>query len=313
MLITLWWSTAAIAQDAGFLSKNDILDLYINLYRYSAQESISWNGNIQKCDCGSLSEDVLSAAEMRINFFRLANRLQTVEIKPEYSQLAQQAALLTKANNQLTHDPSPGMKCYSEAAAKGCHQSCLSTSDFTNFPETAFVTGMIQDYGEANYYVGHRRWLLYSGLSKIGYGATDVTEAILTANGEQPVPSELPEFVPYPWSGYVPVELIFPKWSFSIPGDHQVDFSNVKITMKDAKGNPMAIKLYEEYKQFLDPTIVWTAKGLFSDYDIQYGQNHLVENGWLDRKIQISVEQVYIDGVKRSFQYFVEPFQLTDF
>lgn len=313
ILTCLGMTLSVMAQETSYLSKEEIIDLYVNLYKYSETSEIPWNGDVNTCACGHLSEDILTAAEIRVNFFRLTNRLNTVHINPAFNAEAQQAALLSKANNELNHYPTSSMKCYSQAAYNGCNKSCLSFSDFTNFPETSFITGFIQDYGESNYEVGHRRWILYTKLQEIGYGATDETEALLTTDGTTYDAVEAPEFIAYPWSGYVPVELIFPKWSFTIPEDHEVNFDQVKVSMKDASGRPIAIELYEEHKDFLDPTIVWCAKGLFTEYEITYGQNHLKENGYLDQKIMVKIENVVIDGQKKNFQYFVEPFELDGF
>ena len=80
------------------------------------------------------------------------------------------------------------------------------------------------------------------------------------------------------------MDLIFPKWSFSIPEGNEVDYSNTTITMKDSKGVIIKTEKLKEYKNYLDHTLVWTAKGLFTDYEIQYGQNNLEENGIFRQK-----------------------------
>ena len=45
---------------------------------------------------------------------------------------------------------------FHKSAANGCLKSCLGFSDWTYFPKTAFVSGFIWDFGDANYFVGHQ-------------------------------------------------------------------------------------------------------------------------------------------------------------
>ena len=84
--------------------------------------------------------------------------------------------------------------------------------------------------------MGHRKWILYTKLIEFGYGATDKCEALLTSDGVSYDSVYYPEFIAYPWNGYVPANLIFPKWSFSIPQDKIVDFSQTTISMCDGQG-----------------------------------------------------------------------------
>ncbi|MDH5597988.1 MAG: hypothetical protein OEY34_02625 [Cyclobacteriaceae bacterium] len=293
------------------LSKERIIQLYDSLYTTSEiQGGIIWNGHIKKCDPGELSDDIYQKAQNRINFFRLVNGLSEVRNSRELNTDAQSASLLIKANNELTHYPKKSMKCYSESASNGCLKSCLGISNWVSFPKTSFVTGFIWDYGESNYFVGHRKWLLFSKLVEFGYGATNTSEAILTADGIDFNLKCSKEFVAYPWEGYVPVNLIFPKWSFSIPKDNTVDFSQAKIKMTDSNGKAIEIKIYEEYKNYLDPTIVWQAKGLFSSQEITYGQNSLESRGFLNKKIMVEISDVIVNGEKKNFKYFVEPIKI---
>jgi hypothetical protein len=297
-------------QTVSPLSKERTIKLYDSLYVTSEIDTIVWNGSLSTCSPGSLSTEFYIKAENRINFFRLVNGLNEIQNNPELNKDAQNAALLVKANNQLTHYAKSTMKCYSKSAANGCLKSCLGFTDWTNFPKTAFVSGFICDFGDANYFVGHRKWLLYSKLSEFGYGATNTSEAILTADGVNYGSVNTPSYVAYPWNGFVPVDLIFPKWSFSIPESDEVDYSNTTITMKDSKGVIIETKKLKEYKNYLDHTLVWTAKGLFTDYEIQYGQNNLEENGYLDKKIKVEISRVIVNGETKNFVYYVEPIKI---
>ncbi|MBA4058029.1 MAG: hypothetical protein C0490_25150 [Marivirga sp.] len=284
--------------------------MYIRFYQSSQIGSIKWNGKVGRCACGQLQDDVYKKAEDRVNFFRMATGLQPVKLNPEFNLEAQKAALLIKANHKLTHYPTKGMKCFDDLAYNGCKKSCLGFTDFKNFPNTSFITGFIQDYGSANFSVGHRKWILYSKLVEFGYGATDDSEALLTVDGVSHDSIPLPEFIAYPWAGYVPIDLIFPAWSFSIPQARTVDFSQTRISMFDIDGNELKSVKLKERKNFLDHTIVWTAKGMFSDHEIQYGLTRLEEKGFLNKRIKVIIQNVRIDGLTRDFEYFVEPIKI---
>jgi hypothetical protein len=304
----------AFSQQSAVLTKEKTIELYKTLYLSSKIDSITWNGNLKKCESGSLEKGIFVKASNRINFFRLVNGLNTVKNNTEFNQKAQDAALLIKANNVLTHHPSSSMECYSESASSGCSKSCLGFTDFINFPGISFITGFLDDYGSSNYYVGHRRWVLYSKLAEFGYGATNSTEALLVVDGiSDGVTNDSvvqPQFVAYPWSGYVPADLIFPKWSFSIPDGKTVDFDNTTIIMTDSDGNIIENEKLEEYKNFLDPTIVWTVTGLFSEYEITYAQNKMEENGYLNKKITVLISNVIVDGETKDYKYTVVPIKI---
>jgi hypothetical protein len=287
-----------VGQQMKVLSKDEVTALYKKLYESSKIESMPWKGNEEKCECGELEASIYKKVEDRINFFRIVSGLSEVKINPTFNFEAQSAAFLSKVNNRLTHNPGKEMTCYSESAQRGCSKSCLGLRYPSYFSETGMVTGFIKDLGSNNYYVGHRRWMLYTKLAEVGYGATDRSEALLT-----------PEYVAYPWNGYVPVNLIFPRWSFSIPENKTVDFSAATITMADSQGVPIAIEK-EPFKSLLDPTLVWTVTGLFNNSDMTYGTNHLEEDGFLNQKIRVLIKNVKVDGVIKQYEYFVEPIKL---
>jgi hypothetical protein len=300
----------AFSQQTQTLTKEEVIGLYKSLYLTSDVDSIVWNGNVKNCECGTLSDEIYLKVVNRINFFRLVNGLNPIKMNSNFNQEAQDAALLIKANEMLTHYPTEDMKCYSQSAYNGSSKSCLGFTDYENFPETSFLTEFLWDYGDANYYVGHRKWILYSKLKEIGYGATNRSEVLLVVDGVSYDSINLPEYTSYPWKGYVPVDLIFPKWSFSIPQDKVVDFSNCSITMTDEKGTIIELEKLEEYKNYLDHTIVWQVTGLFSDYDIEYGLNKMAENGYLGKKITVKIKKVFVDGKEKNFEYSVEPIKI---
>lgn len=306
----LFFLQTAVGQRNSPLAKEATIKLYNSLYVSSEVDGIVWNGSLQNCNSGSLPNSIYAKVQNRINFFRLVNGLNKVQNSGQLNKDAQSAALLVKANNQLTHNPESSMTCYSISASNGCQKSCLGITDWANYRNTAFITGFISDFGASNYFVGHRRWLLYSKLSEFGYGATSSSEAVLTADGVDFDLIPAPGFIAYPWNGFVPVGLIFPKWSFSIPEGNDVDFSKCAIAMLYENGKKIAIERLDEYKNYLDHTIVWTAKGLFNNYEIQYAENNLAEKGFLNKKITVNISGVLVNGESKTFNYSVTPIKI---
>lgn len=308
--IFLIFISITFSQNPFVLSKEKTIELYKSLYLTSEITGITWFGNTEKCLCGTIDSTIYKKAEDRINFFRLMTGLNKVKINTKYNTEAQYAALLIKANNQLTHYPDLKMKCYNKTAANGCLKSCLGFSDFKYYASTGFITGFIWDYGDDNFYVGHRKWILYTRLIEFGYGATDNTEALHVADGISRDSLPSPEFVAYPWNGYVPVNLIFPKWSFSIPEEKTVDYSSAIIIMTDQTGHKIEFEKLKEYKDYLDHTIVWSVTGMFTADEINSGLNNLEQKGYLNKKIKVQIKNVRVNGALKNYEYSVEPVKI---
>lgn len=289
-------------------TKDEVIELYKSLYASSALTSMPWEEG-SSCSPGTLPSHIYTKVEDRVNFFRVVNGLSEISVDPTYNKEAQAAAYWCFANNTLSHTPQKSTKCFSEAAYTGCNTSCLGFSDFKWFPNTAFISGFMMDYGESNYYIGHRRCILSTTLESISYGATATTEALLVMKGMYKAEPDNPEYVAYPWHGYVPVDLIYPKWSFSIPRSNDVDFSDATVKMIDGDGNNIDLKVYKQYS-YQDPTLVWQAIGMYTQEEIDYGENKLEEKGYLNRKIKVTIKGVKVNGKTKNYEYFVEPFKV---
>ncbi|MCB0837303.1 MAG: CAP domain-containing protein [Bacteroidetes bacterium] len=277
---------------------------YNSLYKHPCIP-FEWNGSIEKCQAGVVPNQILMIVQKRINFFRAVNGLGPITINPNFNVSAQEAALMMASNGKLSHHPDESWTCFSELGAHGAEASNLTLGNYKLLDPNSLIIGFIWDYGTPNYFVGHRRWLLYSRLSEIGFGLTSSSEAVNVGDGVlTKAPLHLPDFIAYPWNGYVPADLIFPKWSFSIPEGNNVDFSNCRIEMIDWTGEEIGIKTFPE-KKMLDPTITWEASGLFAPYEIKYGQNSLKEKGYVGKSIQVKISNVNVDGKLRNYHYQV--------
>ncbi|MCH2233381.1 MAG: CAP domain-containing protein [Crocinitomicaceae bacterium] len=289
-------------------TKEEVIELYKSLYASSELSKMPWVEGTG-CSPGSLPDHIYKKVENRINFFRVVNGLSEIKVDPTYNKEAQAAAYWCFANNTLSHAPGKSTKCFSEAAYTGCNTSCLGFSDYKWYPNTAFISGFMMDFGESNYYIGHRRCILSTTLETVSYGATATTESLIVMKGMYKTVPDKPEYVAYPWHGYVPVDLIYPKWSFSIPRSNDVDFSKAKVKMTDGDGNDIAVKMYDQYS-YQDPTLVWQAKGMYDPKELEYAENKLEEKGYLNKKITVKITGVVVNGKTKNYEYFVEPLKI---
>jgi len=178
----------------------------------------------------------------------------------------QQAALMMAANNNLSHFPPNTWQVYTSAGAMAAGNSNISLG--VDGPDA--ITGYIQDYGSGNAEAGHRRWLLYPQTQLMATGDVDATGSfmasnatwIMDANYSGPRPATRDNYVAWPPPGYVPYQVVFPRWSFAYPG---ADFSAATVTMT-GNGAPVAVSLETLSNNPSDEagenTIVWDYNGL---------------------------------------------------
>lgn len=214
-------------------------------------EQLKWNGDTSLCLAGTVSEYSHQMVEKRVNYFRrLAGLKDSCSINFELNKLAQEAALIMKANNDLSHFPDVNWKCCTDIGFKGAGDSNISLGEHS----TGALTGQMEDEGENNFGVGHRRWILYPSLNEIGHGSTDFSQALLVRNFSNIGYDYTTNFVCWPPEHYIPVELVFRRWSFTL---EDADFYDSKIIMTN--GNitvPITIEQFENVGAG-DNSIVW--------------------------------------------------------
>ena len=290
-------------------SKLEAQFLYDSLYGQDPV-SIPWTGSVVECEPGVIPDDILLRARNRVNYFRVACGLAPIAFKAVDNQMAQAAALMMAANKELNHAPPENWDCYSRAGAIGAEHSNLGFQNFLNYGHNAFITGFMRDWGARNYYVGHRRWILYTRSLYGGYGSTGVSAALFVVDSLQPTTSST-KFIAYPPPGYFPASLVFPKWSFALPEGRSVDFSRTKIIMTNNKGRK--IKLTKlPIKKILDPCISWRVDGFFTEEEIKYQKNSFAERSLMDQSITVEIREVVIDGKRKNFSYKVIPFKAKE-
>ena len=85
------------------------------------------------------------------------------------------------------------------------------------------------------------------------------------ANGN----TQIPPYITYPPDGYIPQELVFPRWSFAIPG---ADFSSANVSMGGPSGNISLAVVSTTLVNVGDNTIVWEPQEIItnSNNDVSY-------------------------------------------
>ncbi|MEZ4865363.1 MAG: CAP domain-containing protein [Caldilineaceae bacterium] len=261
----------------------------------------NWSGDQANCAAGDVTADFRAAIVLRINYFRaMAGVPAAITLLDEYNQKAQQAALMMSANKELDHTPPADWDCYSTDGASAAGHANLYLGVFG----PAAIDGYIQDSGDNNDAVGHRRWILnprtqFMGTGDIpggnGYRAANALWVIDNyAHSERPATRE--EFVAWPPAGYVPYPVVFPRWSFAYPA---ADFSNAQVTMMQ-NGEAITVTQAAVKNGYGENTLVWTPSV------VQAAQSWPQPTA--DTAYQVTITNVIIAGDARTFTYTVTVF-----
>lgn len=269
-------------------------DYFNQVYLASENVPIGWTGDHASCDAGETSAAFREAVTLRINYFRaMAGVPAIIRFSDEYSRKAQQAALMMSVNGQLSHDPPPGWLCYTSDGAEAAGNSNLFLGVYG--PEA--ITGYIYDPGSGNFAVGHRRWILYPQTEWMGSGDIPALGDFWPSNALwvfdenmwAPRPQTREEFVAWPPPGYVPYQVIFPRWSFAYD---EADFSDAIVEMSTGgQGIPVDVK--PVVYGYGENTLVW-------EPDLSFGApppNDIVYD--------VTVNAVKISGMPYEFTYQV--------
>ena len=252
------------------------LEDYQQNYLGSIVDDPGWTGNISTCDAGSISQNALDKTLIRINYFRrLVGLNDNITFNSDYFDMHQQAALMMDANNQLSHYPPSNWLCWTAdgyyAAGHSSIGGVASSAHSSNL-----ITVFIEDPGSSNTAVGHRRWLLYSRASEFSFGSTNRAGLLSEfGNAVKFENTNFPDYIAYPPNGYIPQELVFERWSFSIPygnNNQSADFSNAQVLMNGPDGEISLNVVSRTDNGYGDNTIVWEPQNVLtsSNEDIEY-------------------------------------------
>ena len=274
---------------------------YNSVFQASAGTPDEWSGDVSICDAGTTSPQFRRDVLVRINYFRaMAGVPAEVTLLEAYNNKAQQAALMMSANGALSHYPPTSWRCYSDAGFEAAGNSNLSLGDYG----WDAVFGQMQDNGPSNGPVGHRRWILHPQTRQMGTGDVPGGESFRPANALWVLdnhtwdvrPPTRDPFVTWPPPGYVPYQVVFPRWSFSYP---DADFSTASVTMTVGT-EEVSLAQEQPVMGAGENTLVWVPEG--RDADLSRSSWDRPEG---DTTYSVRVENVGIGASLETFDYQV--------
>jgi hypothetical protein len=235
---------------------------------YSASEGVPMNSsaNVAACFAGTNAPDFMDAVLRRVNWYRaMAGIPASVMLNNMFNTNDQAAALMMSANSSLSHTPPPSWTCWTSYGSNAANNSNIAW----NSSGPGAVTGYINDYGAGNYFVGHRRWILYPQTQLMGTGDVPDQPPYYEANALwvfdghifDPRPATRTGFVSWPPAGYVPYGVVFPRWSISYLRSSASSFSSATVTMR-SNGVPISVALETVATGYGENTLVWVPMGL---------------------------------------------------
>ena len=298
---TVFQANQADAAYVDVQSRTAVAMLYRNDYEATSEVELTWTGNVANCTPGSTPAVYRDAMLQRIKFFRsMAGVPVALSFSDPLNASAQRAALMMSANSALSHSPPTSWSCYSAEGAQTAGKSNLALG----YAGVYAIDGYMQDPGNGNGPVGHRRWLLYPQTTAMGTGdvpangAYRPANALVVINGQygSPRPATRDGFVAWPPPGFVPYQVVYARWSFSYPG---ADFSAATVRLV-SNGQTVAVTKEAIANGYGENTLAWLIDGMntFADWALPPQ----------DTSYQVQIDNVKINGVSQSFAYTVTVF-----
>ena len=282
-------------------SRQESLSFYLDHYLTSVGAPINWTGSQSACVPGATDPAFRAAVLQRVNYFRaMAGVPANIAFSDDSNRLAQAAALMMSANGQLSHTPPSNWACYSADGAAGAGSSDL----YLGVYGWDAISGYMKDPGSGNDAMGHRRWILYPQTQVMGTGDIPPVPAHWPANALRVFdghmwearPPTREEFVAWPPPGYVPYEVVFPRWSISLAN---ADFSAATVAMTS---NSVAVALVQApvVNGYGENTLGWIPLGLNDSSDWPVPAS--------DTAYDVTIKNVVINNQSRDFAYTVTVF-----
>jgi len=235
-------------------SRAAVLAAYRNRYVAAVRVGNNWNGSTAACRAGGTSTAYRNATLAAINWARGQAGLTPVPgLNTTYSSLAQRAALIMQANRSLSHNPPSSWRCWTSAGASGAGHSNIALG-----AAGARSVGLyLADPGGNNTVVGHRRWLLYPRLGRIGIGNTGSANAIYVLGVPLAArPAGTPSFVAWPTAGFFP-RAAEPAGLWSLSSSLGYSFGSAVVHVKGPNGAAVRVTRYPSVNGYGDNTLSW--------------------------------------------------------
>jgi uncharacterized protein YkwD len=268
-------------------NRSAVVNFYRTVYVPALAVTNDWNGSVAGCNAGSTGPAYIDATMDMVNYYRSMAGLPAVPHSAAKDDKAQKAALMMTANNAMSHAPPSTWTCYTSDGAEAAGKSNL----VLGAAGAHGVTLYIKDAGANNTAVGHRRWILYPRQTEMGTGSTNNANALWVV-GAFGTRSMTTPIVAWPPDGYVPYQLVYPRWSFSANTNSTVSFTGATVTMA-RNGSPVSLTVLADAVGYGDNTIAWEPSGL------------TFAAGMADVGIEVQVNNVLVSGVSTNYKYVV--------
>jgi hypothetical protein len=251
-------------------NREDVRSFYNAVYTASDGIPMNSTANSGACFAGTNSSDFTDAVLRRINWFRaMAGIPASVIFNSVNNSNDMLGALIMSASTvssggTLNHTPTNGgiWQCWSSAGSNACKNSNLALGS----AGADAVASYILDYGPNNTAAGHRRWIFYPQTQIMGTGDIPPQGSSLAANAIwvfdgnffDPRPATRTTYIAWPPSGYVPKQVVYPRWSFAYTN---ANFTNATIAMT-SNGVAVAVSKEPFDPSLGEPTLVWVPMGL---------------------------------------------------
>jgi uncharacterized protein YkwD len=273
-------------------SRSQVVSFFNAEYTPALSVAMGWTGNAATCNAGTTSQAYLDATFQMINFYRGMTGLPDVTNATTYNAASQQAALIMSVNGALNHNPPSSWTCWTSAGASAAGSSNLALGAAGPGAIVLYMT----DPGSGNYFVGHRRYVLYPRRNQFGSGS--VGESTPQANALYVFTTTVarpatPTKVAWPPEGYVPYQVVYARWSMALNTSSTVSFASANVTMTEG-GSPVSLSVVSRVDNgYGDNTIVWEPSGLsFSP-------------GMQDRTFTVTVSGISVSGSPQTVVYDV--------
>jgi uncharacterized protein YkwD len=262
-----------------------VLQAYQAIYVPTRNTPTGWTGNSANCTAGDTSPAYKTAMTRIVNYYRAMSGLPgNVALNTTFSAKAQQAALMMRANNSLSHTPPTNWACYTADGAEAASRSNLALGSIGVQAALLYM----DDTGVPS--LGHRRWILYPPQTQYGTGDTANSNAmwLLGPHGARPA---TPNGVAWPPAGFVPYPLVSASstWSFSIPN---ANFAGATVQVRNASNQLVPINVSAPGDGYGDPAIAFAPTSGNWNYSAPG-----------DSVFDVSVSNVNVGGTLRNFSY----------
>lgn len=276
-------------------SRADVVRFYRAHYLKQSQVRNDWSGSVAGCKAGSTGRAYQEATIGRVNYFRaMAGLPGDVELMEDsYADKNRHAALIYEAQGDLSHNPPSNWKCFSQKGKEGGSNSNIALGA----AGPAAIDLYMWDPGSGNYFVGHRRWILYPSQQSMAPGSSARANALWVFGPMKDQAPATPQGVAWPPAGYVPHKFGHSpnyRWSFSQSG---ADFARASVVISH-NGRNVPVKQERLVNGYGENTLVWTVPSLSGD-------------GFSGEKsFRVKISGVRVGGENRTFEYavtFIDP------